>query len=90
VAVILAELSESLDPRKLLAAVRLVADVPNAKRLGYLLDHVGARRLAKPLHDWLSQQSPRLVPLNPAGLLAGAQADYRWHVLINQSIEVES
>jgi predicted transcriptional regulator of viral defense system len=90
VADILTELSASLEPQKLLAAVQLVADVPNAKRLGYLLDRVGARRLAKPLHDWLSQQSPRLVPLNPAGPLTGVQADSRWHVLVNQSIEVES
>ncbi|MGO8747971.1 MAG: type IV toxin-antitoxin system AbiEi family antitoxin domain-containing protein [Thermoguttaceae bacterium] len=34
VATVLAELSSSLDPKKLLAAVRLVNDVPNARRLG--------------------------------------------------------
>ncbi|MFV2069397.1 MAG: type IV toxin-antitoxin system AbiEi family antitoxin [Pirellulales bacterium] len=34
VATVLAELASSLDPKKLLAAARLVNDVPNAKRLG--------------------------------------------------------
>src|SRR5208283_4548797 len=42
VATVLAELVSLLDPKRLLTAVRLVNDVPNAKRLGYLLDHVRA------------------------------------------------
>ena len=47
----------SLDPKRLLTAVRLVNDVPNAKRLGYLLDHVRGRDLSEPIHAWVERQS---------------------------------
>ena len=89
VATILAELSSSLDPRRLLTAVRLVNDVPNAKRLGYLLDHVRARRLSEPIHVWLERQSPRPVALRSGHPVTNAQEDRRWHVLVNQPIEVD-
>ncbi|MGO9110765.1 MAG: nucleotidyl transferase AbiEii/AbiGii toxin family protein [Thermoguttaceae bacterium] len=48
VATVLADLSSLLHPKKLLAAVRLVNDVPNARRLGYLLDNVRAKPIAEP------------------------------------------
>jgi predicted transcriptional regulator of viral defense system len=90
VATILAELSSSLDPKRLLAAVRLVNDVPNAKRLGYLLDHVRARRLSEAIHAWVERQSPSPVPLQSGRPVAGAPENRRWHVLVNQPIEVEA
>ena len=67
VATVLAELSSLLDPRKLLAAVRLVGDVPNAKRLGYLLDHVCARHVSEPIHAWIDRQPrpSRAVAIKP-------------------------
>jgi len=90
VATVLAELSSLLDPKRLLAAVRLVGDVPNAKRLGYLLDHVRARHVSEPLYTWIERQSCRYVPLRPGRSVAGAPEDRRWHVLVNEAIEVET
>jgi hypothetical protein len=90
VATVLAELSSLLDPKKLLAAVRVVRDVPNAKRLGYILDQVRARRLSEPIHVWVERQSLRPVPLQPGRPVTNAREDRRWHVLVNQSIEVEA
>ena len=90
VATVLAELSSLLDPKKLLAAVRLVNDVPNAKRLGYILDLVRARRLSEPIHAWVERQSLRPVPLQPGRPVTNAREDRRWHVLVNQPIEVEA
>ena len=78
-----------LDPKRLLAAVRLVDDVPNAKRLGYLLDHVHAKHLSEPIHAWVERQSPRPVPLRSGRPVTDAPEDRRWHVLVNQPIEVE-
>ena len=89
VATVLAELAPSLDPKRLLTAVRLVNDVPNAKRLGYLLDHVRGKDLSEPMHAWVERQSPRPVPLHPGRPVADAPEDRRWHVLVNQPIEVE-
>jgi predicted transcriptional regulator of viral defense system len=90
VATVLSELAPLLDPKRLLAAVRLVDDVPNAKRLGYLLNRVGEKGLCEPLHTWIQRQSPRLVPLHPGRPSTDAPEDRRWHVLVNQPIEVEA
>ena len=90
VATVLADLSSLLHPKKLLAAVRLVNDVPNARRLGYLLDHVRAKPIAEPLHAWVERQSARPVPLQSGRSVAGAVENHRWHVLVNQPIEVDA
>jgi predicted transcriptional regulator of viral defense system len=89
VATILAELAPSLDPKRLLTAVRLVNDVPNAMRLGYLLEQVGARAVLEPLHAWAERQSSRPVPLRSGRPANDARENRRWHVLVNQPIEVE-
>jgi len=89
VATVLAELSPSLDPRKLLAAVRLVKDVPNARRLGYLLDRVGAAAITEPIHAWVERQSTRAVHLQSGRSGKGATEDRRWRVLVNQHIEAD-
>jgi predicted transcriptional regulator of viral defense system len=89
VATILGELSSRLDLKRLLAAVTLVSDVPNTKRLGYLLDHVAAKSLTDPLHTWLTRQPIRVVPLQPGRSVTGAAEDSRWHVLVNHCIEVD-
>ncbi len=90
VATVLTELSSLLDPKRLLAAVRLVGDVPNANRLGYLLDHVRARHVCGPLHAWLERQSCHPVPLRAGRPVAGAAEDRRWHVLVNEAVEMEA
>ncbi len=90
VATVLAELSSSLDPKKLLAAVRLVEDVPNARRLGYLLDRIHTRRLSEPIHAWVERRSPRPVPLRTGVPVTDAAEDRRWRVLVNHAIEVEA
>ncbi len=88
VVTVLAELAPSLNPKKLLAAVRVVGDTPNAQRLGYILDHVNGRNLAAPLHGWLARMAHRPVPLRTERLAADASEDRRWHVLVDQPLEV--
>jgi predicted transcriptional regulator of viral defense system len=90
VASVLAELVPLLDPKRLLGAVRTVGDVPNAQRLGYLLERVRGRPQAKVMRDWLERQSPRIVPLQPGRTAAGATEDRRWHVLVTEPVEVET
>ncbi len=87
VATILAELAPLLDPKRLLAAVRLTDDIPNARRLGYLLDHLRARSLAETIHAWVERRSTRAVPLQSGRSIEGAVEDPRWRVFANQSIE---
>lgn len=90
VATVIAELSPSLDPKRLIAAVRLVEDVPNAQRLGYILDQVRQRRLSDPIHTWLEHLEPHMLPLRSGRPAARAKESRRWHLLINKPIEVEA
>jgi hypothetical protein len=38
----------------------------------------------------MERQSPRLVPLRSGRPVVDASEDHRWHVLVNQPIEVEA
>jgi predicted transcriptional regulator of viral defense system len=90
VATIFAELSPAADPRLLIAAVRMVHDVPNTQRLGYILDHVRQRRLSDPIHAWLERQKPHALPLQSGQPANHAKLNRRWNVLVNRLIEVEA
>ena len=90
VATVIAELSSLLDPKKLLTAVKLVGDVPSAQRLGYILDHVRARKVARPLHDWIESHLPTCVPLRSERRAQNGSENRRWHVLVDRPLEVES
>lgn len=90
VGTVIAELAPSLDPKRLLAAVRRVGDVPNTQRLGYILDRIRQRRLSDPIHAWLQRQEPRSVPLRSGQPAADAPEDHRWHVLVSEPLEIEA
>lgn len=89
VATVIAELSPSLDPKRLLAAVRVVDDPPNTQRLGFILDQVRQRRLSDPIHAWLERQDPRTRSLRTGRTLKETRENRRWHLLVNGPIEVE-
>ncbi|MGB2985929.1 MAG: type IV toxin-antitoxin system AbiEi family antitoxin [Phycisphaerae bacterium] len=90
VATVLMDLVPLLDPKRLLKVVRASGDLPNAQRLGYLLERVRGRPQAKALHEWLGRQSPRAVPLRSGRSANGAVEDRRWHVCVTEPIEVET
>jgi len=90
VATVVAELSSLLDPKKLLTAVKLVGDIPNAQRLGYVLEHVHARKAAGPLREWIGGQSPNCVPLRAGHRSQDGSEDRRWNVTVDRPLEVET
>jgi predicted transcriptional regulator of viral defense system len=90
VATVIDELAIKLDPKKLLAAVRVVGDVPTAQRLGYILDRVRAPQLAEPVRRWIVQRSPRPVPLRAYRRGYEAKENRRWHVLVDHPLEIEA
>lgn len=90
VAGVIAELSPLLNPGKLLAAVRLVGDIPNTQRLGYILDLIRARPLADSIRTWLDRQDPRPVPLRSGHPSRRAEVNRRWRVVVNEPLEVEA
>jgi len=90
VATVLAELAESLDTTRLLAAARSDVEVSCIQRLGYLLEHLGHPRLAGPLARWLSTRALRPTPLRPDRPVDTARKNSRWSVLINEDVEAEA
>ena len=59
VATVLAELAETMDPGRIVEAAKLDGSLPNAQRLGYLLDLVGAGDTGRGLADWVAECRPR-------------------------------
>lgn len=90
VATVISEMIPLLNPRALLAAVRNVDDVPNAQRLGHVLDRLRRRDLSAPIHEWIERHHPRLAKLRSALPTGDAYEDRRWHLLVNWPIEIEA
>lgn len=89
VATVLSDLAPALDSKKLLTAVKVVHDVPNTKRLGYLLEKVSSKPLTEPIHRWLKPQSSRPVALQSGHAQTDAPLDARWNVFVNCEIQVD-
>ena len=89
IATVLTELSESIDPRLLADLAKSYAPIRVIQRLGYLLDTVGAEKIANPLKKLVDEQkdSVRLVSLVPGVLRKGSVTDSRWKIRVNEEIE---
>ena len=89
VATVLDDLSESLDPTRLVTAAEAEAATSVVQRLGYLLERVGAEHLCTSLEAWLSSQKPFPVPLRPDRRQPGASKNKRWQIFVNEVVEVD-
>lgn len=90
VATVLAELSEKLRARRLVAAAKAGVELSVVQRCGYLLDLVGAGALTNGLAAWVAEQRPRPTPLRPdrrPDRLGGGSLDARWKVVVNDQVE---
>ena len=88
VATVLGELVEKLDP----VAVAKMADsysLPDAQRLGYLLELLGERDLTGPLAAWLDARRHRPVLLAPGEANNEASPDPRWRIIPNVTVEAD-
>jgi len=84
---VLTELAERLDPEALGRAAEAADEVPQAQRLGYLLDRIGHATLAAPLAEWIATKGPRVTALRSDRPITGAPRDPRWRVAVNEEIE---
>lgn len=89
VATVLAELTERIDPVRLVAAVKADGERVYAQRLGYLLDLVGAGERAKELAKLVTEGSLRTTPLRAGRPTRGCSVDQRWRVVVNEHVEVD-
>jgi hypothetical protein len=86
VATVFGELAEKLDP----VALANLADsyaVPDAQRLGYLLELLDHRELARPLAAWIEARRHRPVLLAPGQATGKAPLHPRWRVVANETVE---
>lgn len=89
VASVIAELAPPLSPKRLVAALALVHDIPNTQRLGYIFDVLRQRKLSAPVHRWVQPCIERFQPLRPGQPVDDAHENRRWQLLINGPVEIE-
>jgi hypothetical protein len=82
-------LVEKIDARRLIAAAKRDVEFSHIQRLGYLLDLIEAHRLADPLVKWPASRDPRLVVLRSGRSWPTSKRVERWHLIVNDSIEVD-
>lgn len=86
VGTVLAGLGRRLD-REQIVRVAARGRLPEAQRLGYLLDLLGEVRLTSPLANWLATQRTTVVALRTDVDTAGLTVDGRWRVIPNEVVE---
>ena len=88
VAGVLSELGEDMDPERLVEASKS-ASILWAQRLGYLLEHAGARDGAVLLKEHVRQRARKSTKLLPGASATGAQLSRDWRLQVNARIEAD-
>lgn len=88
VVTVLSELAEHMQPEAL-AKCATSQPVPDAQRLGYLLDQLDQHDLAESLFRAVSDQRLRTVLLSPRRARGRRRSDARWHVIPNWKLEID-
>ncbi len=86
IATVLVELAEQMDPERLIKAAEH-GRLPDAQRLGYLLDRLEKAHLAGPLADWLAARRTTIVALRTDTTIDGYETNPRWRVIPNEDVE---
>ena len=89
VAGILSELSEDMDPKRLIEASKS-ASILWAQRLGYLLEHVGAQDRAGLLKEHVRRRARNYTKLLPGADAVDAPRSKDWRLFVNASIEADA
>lgn len=87
-ATVLAELGEVIQAECLAALLEQDSEIVTLQRLGWMLDAVGWLRKTDKLHSALRNRRQLWQPLRP-DLPAVGVRDQRWHIIVNETIEVE-
>jgi predicted transcriptional regulator of viral defense system len=84
---VLTELSNVMNPDKLLALAEKSHEKRWIQRLGYLLEFIGSLDLSTVLFEQLKLLSPDLIPLDPTRSMKRAKRDVKWKIAINTDLE---
>lgn len=88
VATVLSELSEAIDPTKLLKAAKNEKLII-VQRLGYLLEKYGKQKVTEPLHFWFLKQKTRPISLRADKNYRQISKNKNWQIYINEKIKVD-
>lgn len=88
IATVLTELSEALDPKKL-SKIATNIEPCYIQRLGYLLDHLGEKKLTQNLIPLLEKTRWDYVALRPGWKKSSSVRDQKWRVLVNEKVETD-
>ncbi|MGH7821483.1 MAG: type IV toxin-antitoxin system AbiEi family antitoxin domain-containing protein [Candidatus Binatia bacterium] len=88
ISTVLGELAEKLDAVAL-AEVASSYAVPEAQRVGHLLERLGRSDLTAALNAWLERRRHRPVLLAPGEPRGSVPADDRWRVIPNATVEAD-
>jgi predicted transcriptional regulator of viral defense system len=86
VAAVIAELAETLDAKRLVAAAQL-APIAWSQRLGYLFDQTDHQKLGDALAPLVQEVAHVFAPLVRARPVAGAERIYRWKLAVNTTLD---
>jgi len=87
VAVVLQELGEAMEKEKLKKACRSELQNSQLQRLGWMLESLGFRQLAEPVHRNIIKRNPSYVLLNPSLSKRSGPHNNRWRIIINDDTE---
>jgi predicted transcriptional regulator of viral defense system len=88
-ATVLAELSSKIDPHTL-ANIATYYDFATVQRAGYLLETFGEKKVTNHLLTWIADQQLRYLPLVPKKPVENCKKNSRWHLIINETVEIDS
>ena len=90
VATVLSELQENLSMNTLINYIESSAiGTVYIQRLGYLLDYLKLAIDTKPLQQWLSQKRLEYRPLVMGSTTKFIEKNKRWHILVNEIVEID-
>ena len=87
IATVLIELSEKIDPSKLVKAAIADGEIAYAQRVGYLIEAFGLKKVVNELKNWLSKKDTKFIPLRSGWDGEVKSRNESWRVLVNEEVE---
>jgi predicted transcriptional regulator of viral defense system len=88
-ATVLGELSEKIDPSRLLKNVQNEKSLCYIQRLGFIMDLLGFEKLTEKFSDWLKEKKPVKTALDPALPVKKEAFNAKWRLYINADIDTD-
>ena len=89
IATVLFELSEKIEPDKLVSLIKETQELTWVQRLGYLFDFLGHRQLSEALEQSVAGKRLQRCRLEPGVAVKKEMINKKWNVWVNVDLELE-